>query len=320
MHVKKPADVSKRLIARAQERAANPQQVWGLSWGEDMPRLNEITGGIQEKTLTVLISRPAAGKSSIAAKWGLNAARTFKREGKGLRVRIATLEMSAEAYQNRMGSFLANVPLRAIRSGHVTRDQLLRYQQAQVELGTLPIDYLDGCDTIDDIERFVVQGHDAGLFILDHIGIAPGFVGGLNSYSSASGVSIRLSKLAHTQVASIILGHQNRQSLSSEDKRPTQESVAGSDQITRDADLIVGLFRPDMFVRGPDEEALDPKTGELLILKNRDGAMGTVHMIFDPRRTDWKEVPMESKRADIQPVISAEAEKEGPTDGYPGTP
>jgi hypothetical protein len=85
--------------------------------------------------------------------------------------------------------------------------------------------------------------------------------------------------------------------------------VAGSDQITRDADLILGLYRPDMFVRLPDEQAFDLKPGELLALKNRAGPMGTVYMVFDPKRTDWKEDPNlngESKRAANDPVFSAE--------------
>lgn len=309
MQVKKPTDVSKRLIERAIERKKNPKAIWGLSWGEDMPTLNTITGGIQDLSLNVLISRPAAGKSAIVSKWALSVARGFKTDGSGRRVKLATLEMSADSYQNRMGSFLANVPLRAIATGHISDAQLLRYQQAQIELATLPIDYLDACDTFDDIERFVTQGHDAGLFVLDHIGLVPGFVGGRDTWSSAGSVSIRLAKLAHTSVASIILAHQNRQSLTGEDKRPTQESVAGSDQITRDADLILGLYRPDMFVRLPDEQALDLKPGELLALKNRAGPMGTVYLVFDPKRTDWKEDPElngESKRTVNEPAFSAE--------------
>jgi hypothetical protein len=58
-----------------------------------------------------------------------------------------------------------------------------------------------------------------------------------------------------------------------------------------------------------EEQALDPKPGELLILKNREGRLGTDYMIFNPLRTDWKEDPAlngtESKRAANEGVISA---------------
>jgi hypothetical protein len=41
-----------------------------------------------------------------------------------------------------------------------------------------------------------------------------------------------------------------------------------------------------------EDQYMQPKPGELLVLKNRDGAAGRViHMIYEPTRTDWKENP-----------------------------
>ena len=279
--------VAEALIQRAQERAANPGRIWGLSWGDDLPTLDQITGGISYKQLIVLISRPNAGKSALAAKVALNVAR------QGKRVRVATYEMSANAYQHRMACFMSNVPMWRIDKGAASTDDLARYASAQGELAELDIEYQESGDTFEEMRDFFARNGGCDFGILDHIGLVPGFYGS-GGYSNAASVSIAVSKLAHSVCTLLVLGHQNRQSLQGEDKRPTPESVAGSDQITRDADLILGIYRADQFVREP-AEVYDPnkmRPGELLVLKNRHGAAGmTIHLVYSPTRTDWKEDP-----------------------------
>lgn len=284
-NVQRPDEVGERLVKRAEERAANPKKLWGITWGDDMPRLNLLTGGIQAKKLYVLISRPNAGKSGLAAKWALNVARD------GSNVKVATFEMSADSYQHRIACFMAGVPIWRIDTGSATDEQRLRYAKAHGELARLNITYLESAESFEEMENFFRANGGMDFGVIDHIGIIPGFYGS-GGYTNAASTSIRVAKLAHTFATLLVLGHQNRQSLSAEDKRPTPESVAGSDQITRDADLIFGLYRPDMFVRIPEDQANDLKPGELLILKNRDGAAGrTIHMIYSPQHTDWKENP-----------------------------
>lgn len=283
--IKHPDELAKQLIARAQERAENPGKIWGLSWGADMPKLDQITGGIGEKQLVVLISRPNTGKSALAAKWALNVARADRR------VRIATYEMSAASYQHRISSFLSGVPIWRIDTGRATADELSRYASAQGVLAGLDIEYQESADTFEEMADFFSGFGGCDLGIIDHIGIVPGFYG-QGGYSNAAQTSTRIARLAHNASSLIVLGHQNRASLQSEDKRPTPESVAGSDQITRDADLILGLYRPDQFTRLAEEQANDPKPGELLVLKNRHGpANRVIHLLYSPVHTDWKENP-----------------------------
>lgn len=285
METKRPDDVAHTLTKQAQERAKHPGKLWGLSWGEDMPKLNQVTGGIKPRKLYVLISRPNTGKSALAAKWALNVAEA------GKRVRIATYEMSAESYQNRIACFMANVPIYRIDQGTASGEELTRYVSAQARLAQMDIEYQESAETFEEMSAFFRADGGCDLGVLDHIGIVPGFYGA-QGYSNAASVSIKVSRLAHTTNTLVVLGHQNRESLKGEDKRPTAESVAGSDQITRDADIIFGLYRPDQFTQMAEDQYLLPKPGELLVLKNRDGAAGRViHMIYEPTRTDWKESP-----------------------------
>lgn len=282
-------DTAKQAVYLAEERGRDPKWVWGMSWGPDWPALDRMTHGIHDKKMVLLISRPAAGKSALAAKWALNVARTLKAEGKGRVVRVVTLEMSAMSWQMRMGAFLADVPIYRIESGYATAEQRARFVAAQAELATLPIEYLESAESIEEIERFVAADRTCGLWVLDHIGIVPGISTAFSTYQAIQKVSQRVTKLCHMRVTGLILGHQNRSGTQGDDKRPTQDSVAGADQIARDADLILGIYRPDMFVRVADDEVKVVKAGELLILKNRNGPMGTIHTLYHSSRTDWVE-------------------------------
>lgn len=280
-------DNAKHLVKLAEERARDPKWVWGMSWGPDFPALDRMTHGIDAKKMVLLISRPAAGKSALAAKWALNVARSFK--GTGKVVRVVTLEMSAASWQMRIGSFIAQVPIYRIESGYATAEQRARFVAAQAELAQLPIEYLESAESIEEIERFIGADRRCGFWVLDHIGIVPGISTAFSTYQAIQKVSQRVTKLCHLRVTGLILGHQNRQGTQGDDKRPTQDSVAGADQIARDADLILGLYRPDMFVRVADDEVKVVKAGELLVLKNRNGPMGTIHTLYHSSRTDWVE-------------------------------
>lgn len=302
------------IITTVEARAKDPRWVWGLSFGPDFVALDRMTHGIQEKKLLVLISRPSGGKSALVSKWARVVAQELRDKKAGGVVRIATFEMSAEAYQMRMCASMANVPLTRIETGYATPEQLGRFKAAAEELAKLPLEYLEQAGSFAQLEQFIRRDGVCRLWILDHIGLVPGVSTGYNPYQALCQASIRLSALAHAHTTGIVLGHQNRKGTEGADKRPTGESVAGSDQITKDADLILGIYREDMWTKLPDEQMNQPKPGELLVIKNRNGHTGTVYTIYDPTRTEWKEAPGLNKVFTTEEAVPR-SEKEQATNG-----
>jgi replicative DNA helicase len=291
VNIKTASDAARVEIARARARAADPKYVDGIPFG--LPSFDLATGGIHQGQLDVLIARPNVGKSGLVGQMSLNVAEYMQvnDEYEGMVIRLVLLEMTAESWQRRIACLKANVPIQKIRSGHVTPEQLRRFESAMNEIAELPIEYLEEAHSIDEIERFVRDGNNCAWWVLDHIGQTPGAEDSQTLFRAIN----QLARVAQRVSPGLVISHQNRQSEMQQDKRPTQSSVAGSDQITKRADRIFGLYREDIYVKVADEDRNKPKPAELIILKNRDGGLGTIHLVFDPSRVAFAENPKLNK-------------------------
>lgn len=286
-NVQRSQEATKQVVTLMEERARDPKWVWGMSWGPDFPALDHLTHGIHAKKMLFLMSRPRVGKSAFAGKIAVSVARSFK--GTDKVVRIVTLEMDVESWLMRMGCFIADVSSARIESGYATPAQRARFIQAQAELAALPLEFLESPDSIEEIERFIGADGRCGFWVLDHIGILPGMDTAFSTYQQQQRGSIRMSNLCRRAATGLIIGHQNRMGAMGEDKRPTMENLAGADQMAKDADVLIGLYRPDLYVRQAADEEKPVKPAEIIVLKNRKGGSGTVNALYHTKRTDWKE-------------------------------
>jgi len=69
----------------------------------------------------------------------------------------------------------------------------------------------------------------------------------------------------------ILLAQFNRQADGLLDRRPTAAMLKSSGSIEQDADLILGIHRP----AANDQNHDDPTLAEILVLKVRNGSLGT---------------------------------------------
>lgn len=170
--------------------------------------------------------------------------------------------------------------------------------KTQTHLFKLPIEYMD-VDQDDvsfpAIESFIKRDNACGWWCLDHIGLIPGYQ---DSNAHMVNTSKAVMRLVRRTAPAMILTHTQRtggkqqQGKEVIDRRPNKDSVAGSVQVVKDADLLIALYREDMYKRLPDDVAAQPlRAGELLILKQRSGNEGTIHMVYNTHRTDWQENP-----------------------------
>ncbi|MEL5941003.1 DnaB-like helicase C-terminal domain-containing protein, partial [Tetragenococcus halophilus] len=68
-----------------------------------------------------------------------------------------------------------------------------------------------------------------------------------------------------------------------QDKRPVLSDIRESGSIEQDADIVAFLYRDDYYQRENDEEeeeAGNDNVIEVIIEKNRNGARGTVELLF----------------------------------------
>jgi DnaB-like helicase C terminal domain len=309
------AQTSDELLAELEQALSHPAEIFGYGRygdGKRWQRLDQMTGGLQPLTLAVLAARPKVGKSMFAAALVPTIAEQAMAEDKV--VRVVSLEMSRKAYQRRMAAIMTGIadPKR-IRQGLLDKSEQRRYRLALEHLSQLPIEYLanerdlteeetfregNSSVTISDVERFL-RGKDSGSetywWLLDHIGL----LNDLNAYgdvtTSIYSLANKLANLAHTVSAGMVITHLTRASVGG---RPRIESIAGSDQVGKNADQIFLLWRPYMELGELTEDDLAmmrENGGEFAFLEfySRDEGSGTNILWWDYKNASYKEMPVD---------------------------
>lgn len=291
-------ETAQRLIKWYEKRAANPTAVWGIPW--PFPSLNGATGGIQfepRPELTVLMSPPNVGKTAFAAKVTHSVAGWVKANRPGEVVRCVLLEGSRDSFQDRMAHIIANTNAHRFKKGKASETDWERYRAAQREIFTLPIEYMDAeTDDVsfEAIKSFYRQGGNCAWGVLDHIGVIPGARDGYNAMAT---ISRGLTRVARKVTPLMVLAHQQRSggkaganAKETTDHRPNMENIGGAYDLAKDADLLLGLYREDMWKKLAEDQQRQPhRAAELIVIKQRNGPTGTIHMVYNMQRTEWCE-------------------------------
>jgi replicative DNA helicase len=250
--------------------------------------------------MSLLMARPGVGKSLFAGQVALSAAQWLK-EGEGAQrlpghvVKIVLCEMTKEAFQDRMACALAGVNQRRVRSGFLTAEQLQSYHLALDVVADLPLEYLDDTSSLTETTNFIRRGNKPAWWLLDYIGNHPSGNERIDNedYRRVSYVSSGLRELTKHFCPGLVVVQMNRSVESSmrKDKRPMLSDLRDSGKLEQDASgVVMGLYRPDIYAEIPAEERSRPKQAELVVLKQRNGPVGTVELMWLPQKPGWADV------------------------------
>lgn len=278
-------NVLERLIDVYQARL-DGVPVSGVSTG--FKNLDNVTTGLQRGDLIVLAARPSMGKTSLA----INIAEHIAIENENPQpVAIFSMEMSAEQIAQRILSSQANVDSQAMRKGTLTDLEWRQIAAGMDKLSGAPI-YIDDTPALtvtslaSRARRLTARHGRLGLIVVDYIQLMPGNGGrNENRVSSLSEVSRGLKALARElNVPIIVLSQLNRQVDSRTDKRPFMSDLRESGAIEQDADVVAFIYRDVVY----NKDSLTPDMAELIISKQRNGAIGTLRMKFNGSNTRFK--------------------------------
>ncbi len=276
----------KNVFASLDERFKSAGGITGVPSG--FTDLDERTAGFQPGELTVLAARPAMGKTSFALSIARSAAVTY-----GYPVLLFSLEMSSEQLAERMLCSEAKVDSTALRRGMLQRQDLTNMTYAADTLSKAPvmIDDTPGLNLRElrsSVRRFcsdkeLFKDKKFGLIMIDYLQLMQGSSKGNQSREQEiSEISRGLKALSKEVGCPIIaLSQLNRSLESRPDKRPMPSDLRESGAIEQDADLIMFIYRDVIYNK--DTEL--PNVAEIIIGKNRHGAMGTVDTHFEGRYT-----------------------------------
>jgi replicative DNA helicase len=253
----------------------NPSDITGVPTG--YAKIDEMTSGLQGGDLIIVAGRPSMGKTALA----LNFAQ-FIAVDNGLPVAIFSMEMSSTQLAQRMLGSIARVDQHKMRTGRLNDGEWSNLSDAMGKLHETPI-YIDETGALTALEvrararRLKRQYSKLGLIVIDYLQLMSASTQGENRATEISEISRSLKAMAkELDVPVVALSQLNRALEQRPNKRPQMADLRESGAIEQDADVILAIYRDEVY----NPESPDKGTAEAIILKQRNGPIGTVKLTF----------------------------------------
>ena len=281
-------DVLKKVFKSFDSRFSAQGGITGIPSG--FADLDGYTAGMQPGDLVILAARPSMGKTALAMSIAQNSAIAF-----GFPVIVFSLEMSAQSLAERMLCSEARIDSTLLRRGQLQRQDMTNLTVAADAIAKSPM-------LIDDTPALTVNevrgrcrrwrankdlfgDKPYGLILVDYLQLMRGqnMHKNSNREQEISEISRGLKALAKELSCPVIaLSQLNRGVEQRADKRPMLSDLRESGAIEQDADLIMFIYRDEVYNKDKTEK---PGVAEIIIGKQRNGAIGTVELRFEGRYT-----------------------------------
>jgi replicative DNA helicase len=270
------ADVLTDTYKAVEEAYENKLLVTGVPTG--YRGLDQKTSGFQPGDLIIIAGRPSMGKTALA----LNIARNASLET-GKPTAFFSLEMSKEQLSLRMLSTEARIDSARMRGGFLSESDLARINRAAGALYDLPI-YIDDSPTLSGLEvrakaRRMKMEKGLGLVMVDYLQLMRGRASAERRELEISEISRSLKALAkELNLPVVALSQLNRKVEDRSNKRPMLSDLRESGAIEQDADVIVFIYRDEVYNR--DEDNPNKGIAEVIVAKQRNGPTGALRLTF----------------------------------------
>lgn len=269
--------------------------------------LNIATTGFNEGDLVVIGARPGMGKTALILSMALK----MLTGGKG--IALFSLEMPSEQLMLRMMSARALIPLQKLRMGDLDDNELQRLSQTSNELCNKANFYIDDSTNVtlaglrSKIRKLSSKDSSVKVVMIDYLQLMDGASKANTAarHEVIAEISRGLKNLAReVKMPIIALSQLNRTLESREDKRPILSDLRESGAIEQDADIIIFLYRDEIYKEreskinakkkqkeGVPQEQIEVHKAppiedvELILAKNRNGETKTIKIEYKKQYT-----------------------------------
>ncbi|MGY8866287.1 MAG: replicative DNA helicase, partial [Methylophagaceae bacterium] len=274
-------EVLSRVVDRIDTLFEQDSPITGLSSGFN--DFDEQTSGMQPADLVIVAGRPSMGKTTFAMNLAEHAAIKSK-----VPVAVFSMEMPADALAMRMLSSLGQIDQHRLRTGRLNDDDWPRLTSAIALLNEAPL-FIDDTPALTVTElraraRRLKREHGLSMIVIDYIQLMQGSSRSSNENRATeiSEISRSLKALAkELEVPVVALSQLNRSLEQRPNKRPIMSDLRESGAIEQDADLIVFIYRDEVY----NEDSAEKGKAEIIISKQRNGPIGTVALTFQGKYT-----------------------------------
>lgn len=267
-------DIVKQSFKNIEILSEKREVVTGVPTG--FIELDRMTAGLQPSDLIIVAGRPSMGKTAFALCIVAHAALHRK-----IPCAIFSLEMSKEQLAQRMLCMEARIDASKIRGGFLTDSDWPKLTQTCGDLSDAPI-FVDDTPAMNILEmrakaRRLQKEHGLGLIVVDYLQLMRGVHATDSREREISEISRSLKALAkELSVPIIALSQLNRMVENRKPPKPILADLRESGAIEQDADLILFLFREEVY----DRDTVNKGIAEVIIGKQRNGPIGDVRVAF----------------------------------------
>lgn len=277
-------DVMQDVYKNLQILSENPDQISGVRTG--FRDLDSTLVELGKGDLVLVGARPGMGKTSFVMNIAVQVAKASKKA-----VACFSLEMPAEQLALRMISSEALVESRVLRSGRISPEEWTRIADSVTELAECNI-LIDDTSSISptDMKAKLRRVDNLGMVVIDYLQLMQSGRNIDNRVQEVGDISRNLKIMAKELGVPVLCCAQlSRGPEGRTIKKPMLSDLRDSGAIEQDADIVLFLYR-DEYYKETDEAAARAaaNTAEVIIAKNRHGAVGSVKMGWNGQFTKFR--------------------------------
>lgn len=282
VHEHKSIDLIEKIKFDMENKDNKDKEVFNTG----LTKLDGLLEGIDDGELVIIAARPSMGKTSLISTICIE---TLK-QGRG--VLVESLEMDATKIMRRLLSTKSEEYLSDIKKGVVRSPK--KFQEAMEFFNTDDLvihdeSYINLYQLQSKIKRVLRKNPNIKNVFIDHTGKIK-LEGKTREDIEIGYITNTLKKIAREHNIRVFLLQQLNRSVESRDnKRPTLSDLKNSGNIEEDADIVLGLYRDSYYkTKDKDEQEKDLEESEIIILKNRDGRLGTAKVYFERKTSSFR--------------------------------
>lgn len=240
----------------------------GLAWG--MPGLDEALTPAHGGEMIILAARPSIGKTALAEQIADYWARTSPHP-----ILFASLEMSVESLLDRAAARSTGISASKISRGSVEGVPQAVEERRKVNLWYLDDPFATTSSVRAAAARVRVMTGGISAIVIDYLQLLKDQ--GDQEVQRVTRISRQVKAIAREfNVPVLVLSQLNRSLESREDRHPKLHDLRESGALEQDADRVLGLYRE-----------LGDTFADLDILKNRQGELTRIQLLFDGERVSF---------------------------------
>ncbi|HUK21714.1 MAG TPA: replicative DNA helicase [Gemmatimonadales bacterium] len=292
----------KELIWPTMERIEQLQGGQGAVTGvpSGFVDLDRLTAGFQRADLVIVAARPSMGKTALMLNIVQHAAIEHS-----IGVGFFSLEMSKDQLVQRLLCSEGLVDAQRLRRGQLRDDDYPKLARAAGLLGTAPI-WIDDSAGLTPLAmrskaRRLKAEHNIGLVVVDYLQLMQGPTDTESRQQEISYISRSLKALAkELDVPVVALSQLSRApDQRTGDHRPQLSDLRESGAIEQDADVVLFIYRQEMYDGPQDKEGNNIEgLADLIVGKQRNGPTGNVPLYFKKEYTRFDNRSMRDPPSD----------------------